>query len=241
MEQTLDRRLMLRPLALPFEHGAWGFLLEPIVLGMLIAPSVAGLFVAIGVVAAFLVRHPLRLALQDRKRGARYPRTAVCEAFAASYALVALIAFSLAGIEPLVPLLAVAPLALIQVFLNGRSLAAETLGSLVAGASATAIVLAAHQPLTIALALWALVVARGIPSILYVRATLGRGNRAVMIAAHVAAVLLAIAIAPLPATFAMVVLLARAVPNASKLRAKEIGIREIAYGVLTVVLIAIGY
>src|ERR1044072_2044638 len=32
----------LRPLALPTEHGGWGFLLEPLVLAMIVAPSWIG-------------------------------------------------------------------------------------------------------------------------------------------------------------------------------------------------------
>ncbi|HDL49896.1 MAG TPA: prenyltransferase, partial [Actinobacteria bacterium] len=32
----------LRSVAMPTEHGGWGFTLEPIILGLLVAPSPAG-------------------------------------------------------------------------------------------------------------------------------------------------------------------------------------------------------
>ena len=64
-----------RPVALPAEHGGWGFLAEPVVLGLVLAPSAAGLCLALAALAAFLARHPLRLALIDRRKGVRYPRT----------------------------------------------------------------------------------------------------------------------------------------------------------------------
>ena len=38
---TTTPSVRLKAIALPPEHGAWGFLLEPIVLGLLVAPSLA--------------------------------------------------------------------------------------------------------------------------------------------------------------------------------------------------------
>lgn len=248
MEQTLERRLSFRPLALPFEHGAWGFLLEPLLLGLLVAPSSAGAFIAVGVVGAFLVRHPLRLALQDGLRGTRYPRTLVCELFALAYAAIASFAFAgailSAGARPLWPLAAALPLALVQFGLDvrrhGRTLAAEVLGGLAAGAGASAIVLAGRPSIATALALWLLVASRAVPSILYVRAVLGREGRGPMLASHVAAVAVAALVGPWSAIAAMAVLLVRAVPRLENARARDVGIRELAFGLVTVLLIAFG-
>src|ERR1051325_7102494 len=77
---------LIRPLALPVEHGAWSFLLEPIALGLIIAPSGDGTLIAIGAVALMLVRQPFKLMLRDWSRQ-RYPRTAVCEALVAAYGM----------------------------------------------------------------------------------------------------------------------------------------------------------
>ncbi|NLF76347.1 MAG: hypothetical protein GX573_11665, partial [Chloroflexi bacterium] len=45
-----SQRVRLKSIALPPEHGAWGFLLEPLLAGLLIAPSWAGLCLALGVI-----------------------------------------------------------------------------------------------------------------------------------------------------------------------------------------------
>ena len=48
-----SQRVRLKSIALPPEHGAWGFLLEPLLAGLLIAPSWAGLCLALGVIGPF--------------------------------------------------------------------------------------------------------------------------------------------------------------------------------------------
>ena len=241
--------MKLRPLALPYEHGAWGFLLEPIAVGLLVAPSVAGLLIAAGTVGAFLARHPLRLAARDFMQHKRYPRTLVCLVLALAYAALATAALAgaiaLAGAMPLLPFLVAIPLAAAQFVLDmrnhGRSLVAELAGAIAAGATATAIVLAAGQPVPLAAALWALLAARAIASILYVRCTLRSEPRTIMLLAHIAAVVLAVALLPVVnagAVAAMLVLLARALPVPA-LPARQIGMRELGYGALTVLLIAL--
>jgi hypothetical protein len=236
-------RLSLLPLALPFEHGAWGFLLEPIVLGLLVAPSRGGVLIAVAIVAAFLVRHPLRLAIGDRMRGRTYRRTRVCALFAFGFAATAaaslVSAVFVSGTPPLLPLLGAMPLLaanfIFEVRHHGRWLAVELMGAVAAGAAASAIALAARQPLAVALTLWLLMAARAIPSILYVRASLGRGSRAVMLVAHAVAAIVALAAGR--GVAAMLVLLARAA-LAHPRRARDLGIREVFYGAVTVALIA---
>ncbi|MEZ4560177.1 MAG: YwiC-like family protein, partial [Caldilineaceae bacterium] len=81
-----------RSIALPTEHGGWGFLLEPLLLGRLVAPSTAGLLLLIATVAAFLLRQPLKIVLVDRRRGQQSKRTEMARRFALLYALLALVA-----------------------------------------------------------------------------------------------------------------------------------------------------
>jgi hypothetical protein len=59
----------LRAVALPPEHGGWGFVLEPLILGLAVAPSAAGAALAFFALGAFLARHPLKLLLNDVSRG----------------------------------------------------------------------------------------------------------------------------------------------------------------------------
>lgn len=248
-------RVLLRPLAIPNEHGGWGFLLEPIVLALIVAPSAAGALVALAALGTFLARHPCKLAASDWLRHRRYPRTRACEEIAAAYAGAALIALALAirfgGWQLVLPLAAAAPLGLIQFALDarnrGRAVLPELAGAIAMGSVAASMAIGGAKPLPLAAALWLFTICRAVPAIVYVRALLGRGRGA--IAVHVAAIavvalLWRASLAPLVAVVAMVALLARAViglRSRSKPQPKRIGITELVWGGVTGIATAIGY
>jgi hypothetical protein len=246
-------RPLLRPLALPVEHGGWGLLFEPIALGLLVAPSWGGLFIGLAYLSGFLTRQPLKLALQDLLRGKRYPRTAWCWGLAAGYTSLALfalsLAFTFAGVGALMPLAAAAPLALIQIGYDAknksRGLLPELGGAIALSSSAAAIALAGNQPLAAALGLSAIILARAIPSVAYVRALVTRSHKQQAsarpsLSLHALAVTAVATFAPLPAVIAMALLFARAAWGLAHppKKAKTIGWTEIAWGVVTVVLAA---
>ncbi len=253
----------LKTIAVPPEHGAWGFLLEPIVLGLGVAPSAAGLCLAIGVVGAFLARHPLKIVLVDRQRGKRYARTVLAERVALVYSGTAaaglILALILAGPVILLPLVVGAPLVGIMFAgyarNRGRDLLPELAGACALAGTAAAIVLADGNSVGAALALWALLIARDVPSILYVRARLRleRGaayaSGAVWIAQIVAMVgvlaMVAAALLPMLALVAVIVLALRAVyglsPYRARVRTQLVGFQEIGFGLLTVVLVIVGH
>jgi hypothetical protein len=252
-----------RAVALPVEHGGWGFLVEPVALGLALAPSGAGVCLAVATLFAFLVRHPLRLALMDRRREARYPRTAVAERVALGYAALALAlllsALILAPNTFWRPLLLAAPAALVGLVYDvlGRSREAlpESAGAVALGASATAIALAGGGPAGPAFGAWALLAFRGVAAVLYVRARLrlDRGlpsGRAVALGSHALAVGGAAALAlvgwgPWTGTVALALLLLRAAHGLSarrpRLRPKQLGLREMGWGMLTLALLVVGY
>lgn len=242
-------RLALRPLAFPTEHGGWGFLFEPLVLGLAVAPSWGGGLVATAAIFAFLSRQPLKLAMQDALRGKSYPRTRWCRIFAASYLAGAAIAIAAAiavsGWNLAIPFAAVAPLAIVTLIFDARnhsrSALPEYFGSIAMASTAAAIPLAAGRSVAAAFAVMALIIARGLPSIVYVRTQIKRAHgRAASswqaTTAHVIAVGVAFAIGSYVAAAMAVALLARAafglthpVPPA-----KILGWREIAWGAITV-------
>lgn len=245
-------RPLLRPLALPNEHGGWGLLLEPIVLALVVWPSWRGALVALAFAFGFLARQPLRLALQDALRGHAYPRTRWCWLFAALYGLGALVALvyavSLAGPLLIIPLGLVAPLAITQILHDahnrGREAIAELSGAAAMASSAAAIALAGGARLLFALALSGIIVARVVPSIVYVRVMLGRGATWLPLALHAVAVPLVALFAPDLAVVAMALLFARAAvflarPTAPA--AKTVGWTEVVFGLATVALSAAGY
>ena len=253
-----------RAVALPAEHGGWGFLAEPVVLGLVLAPSAAGAILALAALAAFLGRHPLRLMLIDRRKGTRYPRTALAERVLAGYAVLALLLFAAAlALAPApfwLPLTVAAPIGLAALVFDalGRSREAfpEVAGAVALGASATAIALAGGAAAGPAWGAWALLALRAVVSVLYVRARirldrgLGASPRFVL-AGHAAALALVAVLAragaaPWLALIAFTVLLARASWGLSPrrrqpIRPQALGFQELGYGLLTLVLLAIGY
>ncbi|MEJ2288496.1 MAG: YwiC-like family protein [Deinococcales bacterium] len=252
-----------RTLALPNEHGAWAFLLEPALLGLGLAPSAPGVALVGAGLGALLTQHPLGLAMADLCRGKRFPRTLPALGLAAVYATASLLslaaAFALgahaAALLPLAPALLIA---LVQLAFDarnrGRAAPAELAGALALGALAAAIVLAAGGPWSLALALWLVAAGRNVPSVLYVRARLrlqrgGAVARGPVVLAHVvalAAVTLACWRAALPwlALAPFAVLLARAAVGLRRgtpaLQAKTVGMREMGFGLMTVAAVLVG-
>jgi hypothetical protein len=262
---TLPRHafaLHWRPVLLPPEHGSWSLVLEPLVLALAVAPSWAGLLLALAAFTAFLAYRPLKLAVGDHRRGKRYPRTLVAQRFALIFGAAALAAVSalllLTGPRPLMPLLAAAPLAALFVLYDlrpGRALEAEITAPAAFGAVAAAIPLAAGWGTAESFALWAVAVGRAIPSVLYVRErlALGRGESiqpGAVLAIHLLALasvllLAGVELLPLLSPLAFFLLALRSWWGLSRFRrpapAKRIGILEIVWGAVTVLMVALAY
>jgi len=234
-----------------------------VALGLVVAPTAAGACLALAALAAFLARQPLRLALIDRRKGARYPRTALaeraCAVLAASAALLLVAAASTARAPFWSALAAAAPFALFALVHDAlgraREALAESAGAVALAASAAAIALAGGVAPAAAFAASALLALRALTSVLYVRARirldrgLPAGPRAAL-AAHGAALLAALLLAraeaaPWLGALAFALLFARAAHGLSPwrrpLRPQKLGFQELAYGLLTLALVAGGY
>ncbi|QPC84416.1 YwiC-like family protein [Phototrophicus methaneseepsis] len=260
--QQQSKAINHRSIALPSEHGAWGFLLEPLLMGMMLAPSAAGVWLCVTIFAIFLIHQPLKVALKpSRKSGIR---TRVAWRYVLVYTLIALIGFALtirtdnqSGIF-LVPFLLAVPLMLVQAWYDAhgqsRALIAELCGSAALGAAVTALVLLAGWGIAPAFALWGLLLARTIPSIIYVRARLRRQRGQTIalsptIGLHGLALLLVALLAgfsllPWLSVPAIGILMGRAwygLQNTQKVRASRIGMAEMAYGLLVIGLTVLGY
>ena len=252
----------LKSIALPVEHGGWGMLAEPLVLGLVVAPSGAGAAIGLAAVFAFLARHPLKIALDDRLHGRRAARTAAAGYLALLYATLALLALVPASAGApgwWVPLALAAPAGLAQLALDlrhrARQVLPELLGGIALGALAAAELRAAGVPMSAALVAWAVMATKATTAILYVRARLrcdrglAFGGRAVL-AVHALAILGTAALAaqgrvPWLAAAGFVLLLARAAHGLSRfhrrVRPQAVGLLELAYGTAFVVATAVGY
>jgi hypothetical protein len=253
----------VKSIALPIEHGSWGFVFEPLTAGLLIAFSPSALWIVLLVVGAFLTRQPLKVLLNARQANRDLPQTPVARKYVLIYG--AILTFGLIGSlffvpQPaFLPFLFILPLAAYQIYCDAsrksRHLLPELTGALAVSSSAAALALADGWNLTAALALWAIFVARLIPSILYVRNRLllekGKNfSQFVPAVSHAAALVLIGALAfyglsPLLTVLMFAVLLGRSVIGLSayrrKVKAMKIGVWEVVYGTLTALSVVVGY
>ena len=124
---------------------------------------------------------------------------------------------------------------------KSRALLPELAGTTAMASSAVAIAIAGHMRIVPAFALAGILVARAVPTILYVRALLLRshGREAsswLPLALHALAIALVALFAPRMAVAAMVALFARAAWGLAHPppRAKKLGWTEVVWGVVTV-------
>ncbi len=257
------RRIRLRPIALPAEHGGWGLLSEPIVLGLLLAPTLAGLLLSVTATGAFLARHPFKLAVGDWHRGRSSRRSVLAGRFAVLYFVIATLALALAikigGVGVLLPLIFAAPIVIIQLFYDSlgrrRALVAELAGSISIGAVATAIAIAGDWPRPAAFGLWLILGARTVPTILYLRVRLRLlrhkpASPLIAIIAHIIAIMIVIGLVwasavPYLTVAALVILFLRALIGFSgfdkEVTAKKLGLRELCFGAMTVFAVVLGH
>jgi hypothetical protein len=255
-------RTRLRAIALPVEHGSWGLVSEPVLLGLLVAPSWGGLSLTIGVVAAFLTRRPGSvLRVEWRHTASR--RRAISARFFAAYGAIAVAGLAAAiwisGPALLAPLTAALPFLVVflvyDISRQNRSWQAEVAGPTGFAAVAASVAMAAGWPLAEALALSAVVIARAVPAVLYIRARLRLDRDTpssipLVIGAHVLAALciaalVAAQLLPGLVVVAFLILLARAAVGLSTLRARArastIGFIEVGFGALTILSVVIGF
>jgi YwiC-like protein len=263
-DQSKPGKVRIKNIALPVEHGGWGLSLEPIVMGLSVAPSIAGLCLAVATMGAFLARHPLKIVLADRARGRRFPRTPVAERFFAFYGAVAALGVVAACVTStdlrfVWPLVLATPLAAVQLIYDvkgrTRALLPELSGATAMAAVAAAIALTAGWVPSQAFGLWAILAARIVPTIFYVRACIKRlhGKKASSmppLVAHMAAAaavlsLTLVGLTPILPVCVLLLLLARAVAglygNQQGITAKRIGFAELGYGALLVISLAAGH
>lgn len=251
----------IRTIALPVEHGSWGLTLEPILLGLLVAPTWAGAGLAVGAFGAFLLRGPLKVARTSWRQGRR-ERFKLALRFALLYALIALVGFGVAvgraGLYPLWPLALALPFGVVFFVQDAqnqsRSWQAELTGPIAFAAIASCIALIGGWTVGPALALWAVLVARALTSVLYIRARLrldrGRSVQPLpVIAAHGIALLAVAGLVwfgylPLAVMGIFGLILLRTVWGLSRYRRaasiQALGISEIGWGLATVLSVAAG-
>ena len=256
-------RVSLKSVALPAEHGGWGFLLEPILLALLVAPSWWGVLLAIAVVSLFLMHQPLKLTVKDHRKNRRVPRTLWAERFVLIYgglglSLVALL-LRFNGFAFLLPMVMGGAFALIQFGYDARNksrkMLPELAGAIALATTASSMALLAGWDLLPALMLWLLLSARAFTAIIYVRARLRLAfnkpyNKSLVLGVHFGVLVTIVVLVwsrlmPFLSILAMGMLLIRAVKGLvfpkMGVKPKAIGFSEMGFGLAYTLILAIGY
>ena len=248
----------LKLIALPREHGAWGYVLEPLILGLLAAFSVKGLYLAFGALLAFLAHQPVRIyfsAQQNTKKASLL--------FLLMYGIPAVLFFALFiyKTNPLyfLPFTLAIVFMLIYLFMElagfGRKMVTHMIPPTAIDLIAVSIVLVSGWELLETAAFLVLLSSRAHPTTFYVRAKLRRREdkeyyKVLAVAVHLlslcmASLLVYLKIMPGLALIAVFLLFIRAVIgvyfNKTVMTPKQIGIREFIYGALFVFISAAGY
>ncbi len=263
MASKKNNNIRLRGIALPNEHGSWGFLFEPLVAAVAIAPTIQSFSVSILVIGVFLTRQPFKIRFSNWLESRDLPVNRFADKFIAAYG--ALVAAGLVAcvfllpVESLWPFALVIPLGIYQVycdvFRKSRQLLPEITGAVAISSSAAVITFAAGWTTAEAIALWGVLIARFATSILYVRnrLLLEKGKK-YKIVPTISLHLFALAGVSFLAfngfsswlvAAAFVLLLIRASAGLSiyrkKTKAMVIGVWEVVYGLITVSAIIAGH
>jgi hypothetical protein len=185
---TATERSAWRAVALPSEHGGWGLTLEPVLLGSLLAPSRAGAALGAAAFLAFHVRTPTKLVAVDLRRRRWLPRTRTAALVAVPELLLLGVLVALAARWSSgpwwLPLAAASPLVAVEgwyeVRSRGRRLVPELCGAVGVASSAAAIVLAGGGDGRLAVGAWAILAARALGAIPFVRSQIVRARRHVV-------------------------------------------------------------
>lgn len=257
------RKIRAARIALPSEHGSWGIVLEPLVAAAAIAPSAAAPFIVLAVLGLFLLRQPLKFLILEKTSPRPLGAWGTALLFAAIYGMAAAagVAFTayLVPLTTLSPFLLLLPVGVLQICSDvtgqQRRLLPELAGPVAISGSAAVLVLAAGGPMWEAVSLWLLFVLRSVPSVLYVRERLrlekGKEYAELMPSIlHAAAIsiFMALAVADLTPFLPVVVFLLLFVRSANglsierkRMKAMQIGIREVIYGALLVAAVITGF
>lgn len=248
----------LSSVALPKEHGAYGFTLEPLLLALLAGYSWPGFLLACGSLLIFFAHQPIKTLFNGNKT-LRRP----AYGFFLIYGLLALVLFSLylrqVPLQTAYPFMAALVVMIFYLAMDLLKYSRVMLIQILAPGSialiAVSIVLADDWPGMQAWGLWLILAARFLPTPFYIRARLAlqRGKPANRLAAVVSAimanlmilVLCYFRIVPWLVLLPVTVLSARTLFGLSKYRqktaVKKVGLLEFVYGLALVLFSAAGY
>ncbi|MEN8239565.1 MAG: YwiC-like family protein [Actinomycetota bacterium] len=177
-------RPRIRSVALPTEHGGWGFTLEPILLGLLVAPSASAWEISAAALGIFLARRPVKILSSDLVRRRWLPRSTLALVFSIIFgglALAGVIGALITTQGPfLIPVALAVPFALVALradaYSRSHALLAELAGAIAMSATVAVITVSSGWGLAESLGLWLVLAARDVAAIVLVRGQVRRSK-----------------------------------------------------------------
>ncbi|MDF3130014.1 YwiC-like family protein [Kiritimatiellaeota bacterium B1221] len=167
-----------RGVILPPEHGSWGMIAEPLLLGLLISPTWVSLTISLFSFSLFLLRVPFLRLWKARRMPSPDPQRRLVFIFTAGGGVVAFVTFvaSCRLADPFIwlwPFVGAAPMAFGTLVYQDRGktrhLFPELLAAVAIGAPMSSILLSNDFSWTVALALWGLIACKSVSCIVFVR------------------------------------------------------------------------
>ncbi|HID39744.1 MAG TPA: hypothetical protein EYP36_09565 [Calditrichaeota bacterium] len=250
----------IKAVALPKEHGAWGYVLEPFVLVLVVAFSLPGLYLMMAAFLFFLAHRPTSLVARPRNQTQNYLLSiGVSLVYIVGGLLMLVLAFPLLSVKSMLlfgsgTVIMVGYL-VFDIYKKKRSLIAEQVVPVALSLMALSVPALAGWPDNRLIAFFFLLLTRPVPTTFYIhtRLKLDKGveySANMVYFSHSIALAYAVVAAfnewiPKSLILAVSILTIRAVRGISPFRkrqnVKQLGIMEFGYGILFVLITAAGY
>jgi len=250
----------IKKVAFPREHGSWGFFLEPILLSLLVGYSLNGLLLVLSSFVIFLAHQPIRVLL-NKKNPKKIKSIAVITFV--FYAFISLLLLSIVILEIefeilglfLISVLMMFGYLLLELKNLGRNLFAEFIAPIAITFIALNVVLLNNWTFTKIIFFGIVLLSRAIPTLLYIhtKVEIIKGKNISSLLLRVSEfIFLALIIffalnnsVPYLSILAIAILIFRSVvgllPKNKNEKTKEMGMKEFGFGILFVIINAIGY
>jgi len=250
----------IKSVAFPREQGSWGFMLEPLILALLVAFTINGLLIALSAFIIFLSHQPVR-AIANKKSHKEIKLTASIIFIIYSSIAVILIFTAFLNMKLILFLPYFTALLLMTIYLllelkgYGRLLAAELIAPVAVSLIAVCITLVNGWSVNFILAFWIILLSRSIQTTFYINAIVKiiKKQSASPLLTYTSGFLFLLIVtlnafqhlSPYLAIAAVIILIIRSfvgfTSTNKKVNIKKIGILEFVYGIVFIILVAIGY
>ena len=250
----------IKSVAFPREQGSWGFMLEPLILALLIAFTTNGFLIALSAFIIFLSHQPVRI-IANKKSNKELKLTAsiifiIYSSIAAILIFTAFLNMKLILFLPyFTALLLMTIYLLLELKGYGRLLAAELIAPVAVSLIAVSITFADGWPLYFIIPFWIILLSRSIQTTFYVNAMVKiiKNQSASPLLTYTSGFIFLLIVtlnafqhlSPFLAIAAVIILIIRSfvgfTSTNKKVNIKKIGIMEFVYGIVFIILVAIGY